>query len=318
MFGQIQPLTSADLPGCLALARDRGWLPEERKWRLLFDLAVVYGVRDPLGELAGVTVLTRYGAEFAVIGMMLVASRYGGRGLGRALMHHALAEVGDAIVFLHATPVGRPLYEKLGFVPAGASQTYLGGFKSATPAAPAASATAASAAAAPAASAPAASAPAASAPAAPAPAAAAATEGGSRPAGPGDLMAIRRLDARANGTDRALLVRRLPGFTEQLRVTERPGGITGYAGAYRGFAYSCIGPVIAETVDDAKTLIADVAGSIAGPVRIDLGDRHPQLREWAVGRGLTPGASAALMVLGGRPLPGDRARCFATLMRALG
>jgi hypothetical protein len=59
MFGQIQPLTSADLPGCLALARDRGWLPEEGKWRLLFDLAVVYGVRDPAGELAGVAVLTR-------------------------------------------------------------------------------------------------------------------------------------------------------------------------------------------------------------------------------------------------------------------
>jgi len=282
MFGQIQPLTSADLPGCLALARDRGWLPEERKWRLLFDLAVVYGVRDPAGELAGVAVLTRYGTEFAVIGMMLVATRYGGRGLGRALMNRALADVGDAIVFLHATPVGRPLYEKLGFVPAGASHTYLGGFRSA------------------------------------APAAAVAAEGGSRPAGPGDLMAIRRLDARANGTDRALLVRRLPGFTEQLRVTERPGGITGYAGAYRGVAYACIGPVIAETVEDAKTLIADVAGSIAGPLRIDLGDGHPQLREWAVGRGLTPGASAALMVLGGRPLPGDRARCFAPLMRALG
>jgi GNAT superfamily N-acetyltransferase len=131
MFGQIQPLTSADLPGCLALARDRGWLPEECKWRLLFDLAVVYGVRDPSGELAGVAVLTRYGTEFAVIGMMLVATRYGGRGLGRALMNRALADVGDAIVFLHATPVGRPLYEKLGFVPTGVSHTYLGGFRSA-------------------------------------------------------------------------------------------------------------------------------------------------------------------------------------------
>ncbi len=309
MFGQIQPLTSAVLPGCLALARDRAWLPEERKWRLLFDLAVVYGVRDPAGELAGVAVLTRYGPEFAVIGMMLVATRYGGRGLGRALMNRALADVGDAIVFLHATPVGRPLYEKLGFVSAGASHTYLGGFRPAAPAAPAAPV-------APVASVTAA--PLASATVAAAPTAAAAAEGGSRSAGPGDLMAIRRLDARANGTDRALLVRRLPGFTEQLRVTERYGGITGYVGAYRGVAYTCIGPVIAETVDDAKTLIADVAGSIAGPVRIDLGDGHPQLREWTVGRGLTPGASAALMVLGGRPLPGDRARCFAPLMRALG
>jgi GNAT superfamily N-acetyltransferase len=295
MFGQIKPLTSADLPGCLALARDRGWLPEERKWRLLFDLAAVYGVRDPGGELAGVTVLTRYGAEFAVIGMMLVATRYAGRGLGRALMDHALAEAGDAIVFLHATPIGRPLYEKLGFVPAGASHTYLGTFRPTLPAVPGALAG-----------------PRPARPEVPA------AEGGSRPAGPGDLMAIRRLDAQANGTDRALLVRRLPGFTEQLRVTERPGGITGYAGAYRGAGYACIGPVIAETVDDAETLIADVADAIAGPVRIDLGDRHPQLRKWAAGHGLTPGASAALMVLGGRPLPGDRARCFAPLMRALG
>lgn len=285
MFGPIQPLTIADLPGCLALARDRDWLPEERKWRLLFDLGTVYGTRDPAGELAGVTVLTRYGAGFAVIGMMLVATRYGGRGLGRALLTRALADAGGATVFLHATPIGRPLYEKLGFVPAGVSHTHLGAFRADGPARPAIPAVA---------------------------------PGRSRSAGPGDLMAIRRLDAEAYGTDRAHLVRRLPGFTDQLRVTERLGVITGYAGGYRSVRYTSIGPVIAETVDDAKTLIADVAGAIDGPVRIDLGDRHQQLREWAAGHGLEPGVSSAAMVLGGRPLPGDRARCFAPVMRALG
>jgi GNAT superfamily N-acetyltransferase len=295
MFGQIQPLTSADLPGCLALARDRGWLPEERKWRLLFDLGTVYGVRDPAGQLGGVAVLTRYGADFAVIGMMLVATRYAGRGLGRALMTRALADAGDAIVFLHATPIGRPLYEKLGFVPAGASHTYLGTFRPTVRAA--------------------AGAPGGSRSARPEVPAA---RGGSRPAGPGDLMAIRRLDARANGTDRALLVRRLPGFTEQLRVTERMGAVTGYAGAYDGLRYVSIGPVVAEAADDAKTLIADAAAAASGPVRIDLDDRHPRLLEWAAEHGLAPGVSSTAMVLGGRPLPGDRARCFAPLMRALG
>jgi len=279
MFGQIRPLTVADLPGCLALARDRDWLPEERRWRLLFDLGTVYGVRDRGGELAGVTVLTRYGAAFAVIGMMLVASRYGGRGLGRALMTHALADVGDATVFLHATPVGRPLYEKLGFVPVGVTRTHLGCFRPADPV--------------------------------PAP-------GRSRLAGPGDLMAIRRLDAQANGTDRALLVRRLPGFTGQLRVVERLGAVTGYAGAYEGLRYVSIGPVVADADDDAKTLIADAAATASGPVRIDLDDRHPRLLEWAAERGLAPGVSSTAMVLGGRRLPGDRARCFAPLMRALG
>jgi hypothetical protein len=53
-------------------------------------------------------------------------------------------------------------------------------------------------------------------------------------------------------------------------------------------------------------------------VRIDLDDRHPQLLEWAAHRGLAPCATSAIMVHDGRPLPGDRARCFAPLMRALG
>jgi GNAT superfamily N-acetyltransferase len=279
MFGPIQPLTTADLPGCLALARDREWQPDERKWRLLFDLGTVYGVRDQAGDLAGVTVLTCHGAELAAIGMMLVAARYGRRGLGRGLMTHALAQAGQATVILHATPIGRPLYEKLGFVPAGTSHTHQGGFV---------------------------------------PAGCGGGSAQSRPAGPGDLSAIRRLDAQANGTDRARLVRRLPGFTDQLRVTERRGVITGYIGIYPSVHYASIGPVVAETVGEAETLIADVAGAVSGPVRIDLDDRHPQLLEWAARRGLAPGVSSAIMVLGGRPLPGDRARCFAPLMRALG
>ena len=279
MFGPIHPLTSTDLPGCLALARDREWLPEERKWRLLFDIGTVYGVRDQAGDLAGVAVLTCHGTELATIGMLLVAARYGRRGLGRGLMTHALAEAGQATVFLHATPSGRPLYENLGFVPVGTSHTHLGGFVPAGR-----------------------------------------TDGParSRPAGRGDLSAIRRLDAQANGTDRAHLVRRLPGFTEQLRVVERCGVVTGYGGAYRGLRYVSIGPVIAESTSDAKTLIADLAGAVAGPVRVDLDDRHPQLLDWAATRGLTWHDSSVAMVLDGRPLPGDRARCFSPLMRALG
>jgi GNAT superfamily N-acetyltransferase len=279
MFGPIQSLTTDDIPGCLALASDRDWLPEERKWQLLFDVGSVYGVRDQDGELAGVIGLTRYAGRLAVIGMLLVATRYGRRGLGRALMTQALAAAGDATVFLHATPDGRPLYEKLGFVPAGVSQTHLGRF---------------------------------------APTAPASGPARSRPAGPGDLMAIRRLDALAQGIDRAQLVRRLPGFTEQLRVIERNGTVTGYAGAFAGLRYVSIGPVIADRPGDAKILITDLAEAVSGPVRVDLEDRHPQLLEWAAKRGLAPADASGMMVLDGLPLPGDRRRCFAPLMRALG
>ncbi len=282
MFGPVQPLSLGDLPGCLALARDRGWPAEERKWRLLFAVGTVYGLRGGDGDLAGAVVLTRYGRELAAIGMLLVAARHGGQGLGRRIMTRALAEAGDATVFLNAPEAGRPLYEKLGFVPVGTTHTHVGEF------------------------------------ALPGGAAGSAGSAGSRPAEQGDLPAIRELDARCNGADRARLVRFLPGFTEHLRVVERHGFVTGYAGGWRNVDNVVIGPVMAGRADDAKTLMADIAGAVAGPVRLDLDGRHPQLRDWATGHGLALRASSAVMVQGGRPLPGDRARWFAPLMQALG
>jgi GNAT superfamily N-acetyltransferase len=276
MFGPIHRLSLADLPDCVALAQDRRWPREERKWQMLFAVGTVYGVRDDAGDLAGVVVLTCFDGELAVVGMMVVATRCQRRGLGRTLMTHVLAEAGGATVLLNATEAGRPLYEKLGFVAAGMVYSYAGGFGPA-PAVP-----------------------------------------GSRPATPGDLSAIRALDAEANGVDRAYLVRRLPGFGEALRVLEHRGAVTGYAGAWRNIDNVIIGPVIAASADDAATLIADVAGAVAGPVRVDLGDRHPRLRAWVTGRGLALRDSETVMVLGGRPLPGDRARWFAPFMQALG
>ncbi|MEV4512836.1 GNAT family N-acetyltransferase [Dactylosporangium sp. NPDC049525] len=276
MIDRIQRLTLDELPDCLALAQDREWLPEEHKWRLLFDVGAVYGLRNDAGDLVGTAILTRYGAQLAAISMVLVAARYGGRGLGRQLMQHALAEAGDATVFLNATEHGRPLYEKLGFISVGTTYTHVGRFEpSADPA-------------------------------------------GSRPAVPGDLPAILKLDAEVNGADRSHLVERLPSFAEQLRVVERGEVVSGYAGAWRNIDNVLIGPVLAETVNDAKTLIADLAATISGQVRLDLDDRHPQLREWATQHAVPVRNSTTVMVHGARPLPGDRGRWFIPVMQALG
>ena len=106
-----------DLPRCVALAVDREWSPEEAKWSLLLAASEVFGVDAPDGRgLAGAVVLTRWAADYAAVGMMLVAARYERRGLGRALLEHLLRAAGeDATVTLFATDMGRPLYEKLGF-----------------------------------------------------------------------------------------------------------------------------------------------------------------------------------------------------------
>ena len=75
-------------------------------------------------------VLTRWGADYASVGMMLVAARYARRGLGRALMEHLLRVAGDdATVTLFATDIGRPLYEKLGFTAVRRNVSFVGRFR---------------------------------------------------------------------------------------------------------------------------------------------------------------------------------------------
>jgi GNAT superfamily N-acetyltransferase len=113
-MGLIRRLTIADLPACQALAADRQWPPEDRKWRFLFEIGEVYGLEEPGEGLVGTVVLTRYEPS-AAISMVLVAARREGRGLGRRLMKHAIERAGSGPVSLYATPIGRPLYEKLGF-----------------------------------------------------------------------------------------------------------------------------------------------------------------------------------------------------------
>ena len=112
---EILRLGPDDLHDCVALARSRGWRPDPRVWRLFFDIGEVSGLRAADGTLAGCVALTRYGDGLAVVGMMLVDEHFGRQGLGRRLMDHVLAAAGPATVFLYATALGRPLYERVGF-----------------------------------------------------------------------------------------------------------------------------------------------------------------------------------------------------------
>jgi GNAT superfamily N-acetyltransferase len=119
-------LDRAELPACVALAADRGWAPERRKWGLLFDIGSVWAVDDPAGGLAAMVTLAPYGESLAAVGMMVVATRHGRRGLGRLLMERVIAEAGDALVTLYATETGRPLYEQVGLAGIGESTRYVG------------------------------------------------------------------------------------------------------------------------------------------------------------------------------------------------
>ncbi|WP_431958942.1 GNAT family N-acetyltransferase [Actinacidiphila sp. bgisy160] len=284
----VRRLTSADLPACSALAISRDWGAEEHKWRFLLTHGTGYGIDAPDGDgLAATTVLTRYAGGLAAVSMVLVAARYEGRGLGRRIMTHVLAEAGDDTVTLHATDRGRPLYEKLGFRAVGTVVTHRGRFAPAEPAG------------------------------ADGPGGPGAAE--PRPFTEADLPALLALDAEVFGADRSPLLRDLPRFAERVLVAEEDGVLTGYASAWRNADTLVVGPVVAANAAGARRLITAVARDAGTPVRLDLRTGAPgALDGWAAAHGVTPVFPNTLMVLGHRDLPGDEHRRHAPLMVALG
>lgn len=260
-FSPIRRLGPADLKRCVALSLDRGWSPERAKWSLLLAACEVFGVDAPDGRgLAGAVVLTRWAPDLASVGMMLVAARYGRRGLGGALMGHLLTAVGEnAVVTLFATDMGRPLYEKLGFVPVRRNVSFLGHLR-------------------------------------PRPRKAV---DGIRAAGRADIPAILAADRAAFGADRGAIIGRLPGFADRIAVLENGHGITGYAAAWRNHVTSTvIGPLVAPGAEAATRLIADLAARARTPVRLDLDPDRPELPAWAHAHGLEPVARTVVMAHG--------------------
>jgi GNAT superfamily N-acetyltransferase len=263
-FPPIRRLGPADLKRCVALSVDRGWSPERAKWSLLLAACEVFGIDAPDGNgLAGAVVLTRWGPDLASVGMMLVAARYGRRGLGRALMEHLLAVAGEgAVVTLFATDMGRPLYEKLGFAPVRSNVSFLGHFRRDTPGRTDA-------------------------------------PGLVRAAGRADMPVILALDRAAFGADRGAIIGRLPGFADQIAVIEHVHGIAGYAAAWRNHVTSTvIGPLVAPDAAAATRLIAELATRVKTPIRLDLDSDRPELPGWAHAHGLEPVARTIVMAHG--------------------
>lgn len=115
----IRAMTVDDLPVGLNLSRQAGWNQTEADWARLLDLQPDGGfVAEREGRPVGTVTTCVFGAV-AWVAMVLVEETARGRGIGRSLVEHALGFLdrrGVRTVRLDATPLGRPLYESLGFV----------------------------------------------------------------------------------------------------------------------------------------------------------------------------------------------------------
>jgi ribosomal protein S18 acetylase RimI-like enzyme len=116
----LRTMTKLDIPSGMRLKEIAGWNQTAQDWeRFLTASPDGCFVAELAGEVCGTVTSISYEERFAWVGMVLVDPEFRGRGIGAKLLARAIEHL-DAgkisTIKLDATPLGKPLYEKLGFV----------------------------------------------------------------------------------------------------------------------------------------------------------------------------------------------------------
>ena len=117
---QLRVMTENDIAAGMRLKELAGWNQTEADWKR-FLRASQEGcfVAEVDGKVCGSAATIVYGGRFAWVGMVLVDPEYRGLGIGTRLLERCIAyldSIGVPCIKLDATPLGKPIYEKFGFV----------------------------------------------------------------------------------------------------------------------------------------------------------------------------------------------------------
>jgi GNAT superfamily N-acetyltransferase len=223
----IRLMTGDDLAAGMRLKSQAGWNQVEADWqRFLAMQPDGCFVAECDGAVVGTTVACVFD-NVAWLAMVLVETAHRGRGIGTALVRHALEfidRLGVRSVRLDATALGRPVYEKLGF----AAQYELARYEGVLP--PETST----------------------------------GESQVEAACPEEYERICALDRAIAGADRrTFLMRLFEESPDDVRVMKRRENIHGYVAVRRGSGAVQVGPCIAEP-DAGAVLLRDAARRYGG------------------------------------------------------
>lgn len=260
----LRAMTAADLDGALPLSQAVGWPYRREDWSVALGLG--HGVLAVAGgRIVASALWWPYGDGLATCGIVIVSPSMQGRGLGRRLMDHLLAANGDRGILLNSTEEGRRLYESFGFRSVGTVRQHQAQIAADTILTPPSH-----------------------------------DDGRIRAARLDDLLTMLSIDESAFGARRTKLI------TEFLRigsaaVIERNGTVQGFA-ICRPFGLGhAVGPVVARSTEDARSLIRHFLQAKAGEfLRIDI-DGESGLGDWLTAQGLPEVGAVTTMVRGTRP-----------------
>lgn len=116
----LRIMTMADIPAGMRLKDIAGWNQTPGDWeRFLSASPQGCFVAEVEGQVVGTATTIVYEGRFAWIGMVLVDPEFRGHGIGTRLLERTIEHLDGCQIptmKLDATPEGKPIYEKLGFV----------------------------------------------------------------------------------------------------------------------------------------------------------------------------------------------------------
>ena len=274
-------MAGTDVPFADRVRDSAGWNQSLQDWqRLLRHDPRGCFVAEWNGRPAGTATTTIYSKDLAWIGMVLVDPVMRRRGVGTALLVHCIEHLrrsGVGCIKLDATPLGRQVYDRLGFVAEWSLSRWEAAELAAFPARRGTSG-------------------------APNP----------RPLDSGDIGSVAALDAAAFGVARNRMLSMLVAQSATRVLTDEAGRTFGYGMLRPGQRAHYLGPMAAEDESSGIALADDLLGGVQGQSMYwDI----PEANQAAIGvarrYGMQRQRSLTRMYLGENTRPGRPAALWA-------
>jgi hypothetical protein len=272
----LRPMELNDIGNSLLLSRAEGWNQTENDWKLLAgnprNICLVAEIQK---RIIGTATAMNYANDVSWIGMVLVDKDFRGRGISKKLLSGLLDQLGSCrSVKLDATPAGQPVYGKFGFIDEYLIYRMTNLCVEEVPP----------------------------------------EKTGSIPMAVqlNDIPEITDLDHAIFGAERLSLITSLVKENpEKAYLLKQNDRITGFALGRHGTIYHQIGPVFADNITDARSLISKALSGLQNkPVVIDVLSDKEDLISWLNSIGFTSQRQFVRMYLQTNPLPGKPANQF--------